>query len=553
MHGLVTARFKAAQSAHRLFAALLIAVFAVTASALPLPTPVEAASRTYFVNCSAGSDSHTGLSQSQAWKSLDKANQAALSPGDKLLFARGCTWTGTLKAKWHGTASARITIGAYGSGGLPRFQNGPGDFSYQTYTSVDITGSYLILEYLQTDVVNPPVDPNCDNNPVGFFVGFNFRNPNNTASGGSYNILRYAKAIHAMAGVHFNNNTQGDRVLYSTFTDNNVMNVLTPKSVKATDDIGAWGILLKGRNHEIAYNYFARNQARCTYDTPPQGNAVEIYEAQDSTIHHNTSVNDRVFSELGGSAGHRASGITYAYNLVISNVRDARFIVPRGSGNSFGPTPNTSAYNNTVYFTGAQSQGIVCGAGCTTSILTARNNILWAEEKSIYTDGPIVENHNLYWNSAGAPFVQIQGFSLSSSSRLVNPRFVAAGNGNFRLQSGSPAVDAGAIVGWTIDLDKRAVPQALMPDLGGYERGATTTTAMPSVFEEPVIADTNGLDPMDDALPLAGDASTQPADPEDSVPDWPPEAPMAAEEYLAEVTLPPGSYLPLIFGPPGAP
>jgi hypothetical protein len=331
--------------------------------------------------------------------------------------------------------------------------------------------------------------------------------------------------------------------------------------VKATDDIGAWGILLKGRNQEIAYNYFARNQAKCTYDTPPQGNAVEVYEAQNSTIHHNTSINDRVFSELGGSAGMRASNITYAYNLVVSNVRDARFIVPRGSGNSFGPTPGTVAYNNTVYFTGAESQGIVCGAGCNTNILTARNNIFWAEEKAAYADGQFVENHNLYWDSAGEPFVQFQGFSLSSSSRLANPRFVDIGGGNFRLKSTSPAVDAGALVGWDIDLDSRFVPQSLMPDLGGYERHSGTTTSVTSAYEEPLFAESVEVsDPpesFDDAEAQLFEGPVEVTDPDAPIPDWEPETPMASEDYVLEAApgsppeaiLPPSVYLPLVFGP----
>ena len=452
--------------------ALTLAAFGRGAAGVALAAP-----RVYYLDC-AGSDTNTGLSPSLAWKSLTKANTAALAPGDSLLLKRGCTFTGTLKTKWVGTALAPITISAYGSGALPKIQNSAADLlTGQTYTSVDITGTYLIVEYLQTTVVNPPVDPNCGNNPVGFFVGFNFRNPSNTANGGSYNVLRYSQATFAMAGVHFNNNTHDDKVLYNTLTDNNAMNILTPKSVKATDDIGAWGILLKGRNHEIAYNYFSRNNAVCTYDTPPQGNSVEVYEAQNSTIHHNTSVNDRVFSELGGSAGFRASGITYAYNLVVSNINDARFIVPRGSGNGFGPTNNTAAYHNTVYFTGAASQGIVCGAGCGPAILTARNNILWAEQKAAYADAPFTESNNLYWDTAGTPY--IQGYTLSASSRIADPRFVANGS-NFNLQVGSPAVNLGTLTSWLSDLNGLLVPQGLLPDAGAYElAGATAAAPVP--------------------------------------------------------------------------
>lgn len=459
---------------------LIALALAAAAFATPLASPIlpaAAAAQTYYLDCSAGQDSRTGLSPSLAWKSLNKANQAPLGPGDSLLLKRGCTWTGTLKAKWNGTAAAPIVIGAYGSGELPKIQNSAADLTGATYTSVDITGSYLIIEYLQTAVVNPPVKADCQNNPIGFFVGFNFRNPNNTANGGSHNILRYSKAAWAMAGVHFNNNTHDDKVLYNTLVDNNVMMKLTPKSVHPTDDIGAWGILLKGRNHEVAYNFLSRNNAICTYDTLPQGNSIEVYEARNSNIHHNTSVNDRVFSELGGSANLRADGITFAYNLVISNIHDARFIVVRGGGNQFGPTYRTTVVNNTVYFTGAASQGIVCGAGCSGNILSAYNNIIWAEEKAAFADAAFTEHHNVYWNSAGAPFVQFQGFALSSSSKLANPLFMNPGNRNFNLKAASPAINIGALTGWTVDLNNLFVPQASLPDVGAFEYSASSAGA----------------------------------------------------------------------------
>jgi hypothetical protein len=519
----------------------MLLVLALSAAALPTPffgpaTPAEAATRTYYLDCNSGSDSNSGLGTGSAWRSLNKANNASLAPGDSLLLKRDCTWTGTLKARWRGSANARITISAYGSGALPKIQNSSSDLSNgQTYTSVDITGSYLTIQYLQTTVVNPPVSSGCRNNPIGFFVGFNFRNPDNTANGGSYNILRYSRATHAMAGVHFNNNTHHDQVLHNTLTDNNVMNVLTPRSFNAYDDIGAWGIVLKGQHQEIAYNYLARNNAFCTYDTPPQGNSIEVFEAQDSVIHHNTAYGDRVFSELGGSSGNRVDGLTYAYNLVVSGVRDARFIVTRGGDNPFGPTYRVKLYNNTVYFTGAESQGIICGAGCGTNILTAVNNVIWAEGKAVYTDGPITENHNIYWNTAGTPFVQFSGFTLNNSSMLRNPRFMSISNRNFRLQSTSPAINVGALTSWTTDLDGRVVPQSIT-DLGGYEYGSSSASIAAEVT----------LSFADPDLPPDIDA---PADP-----NWPtndPEAPAGPDQPSDPTnTYPPRLYLPLVANGP---
>src|SRR5690606_17119409 len=51
----------------------------------------------YYVDCSAGKDGNPGTSPALAWKSINKANNATLRPGDSLLFKRGCAWQGPLR------------------------------------------------------------------------------------------------------------------------------------------------------------------------------------------------------------------------------------------------------------------------------------------------------------------------------------------------------------------------------------------------------------------------------------------------------------------------
>lgn len=453
------------------FVGALIFLFIISPPGVSFGLEIEGVS--YYVDCTAGSDSNNGTSAGTAWKSLNKANAAALAPGDKILFKRGCTWMGTLKAWWNGTAANRITIGAYGTGNLPKFQNNSTDLSDGYYNAVDIAGSYQIIEYLEGTITNPPVNPNCGNNPIGFFVGFNFRNPNNTTNGGAYNILRYSKATKFMAGAHTNTNTDHNQILYNTFTDNHVMDKLTPVNVSPNDDIGAWGILLKGNDHEVGYNYFENNNAFCTFDTPPQGNSVELYEAKYNSIHHNTAINDRDFSELGGSASNKSDTNTFAYNLVISNVPTAHFIIARGSGASWGPTWRTKLYNNTVILTGGQSEAVICGSGCNGNIMTARGNIIWAEQKAAFADGAFNESHNLYWSSDGDPFVQFMGFNMSSTSNIANPLFVNLGLRDLNLLITSPAINAGSAepagLGYSTDLSGVSVPQGGQADIGAFE------------------------------------------------------------------------------------
>ncbi len=74
---------------------------------------------TYYIDSSAGEDTNTGLSPSQAWKTLEKVNGTTFGPGDRILFAAGGRWAGRLHPKGSGAAGSPIVIDQYGSGPLP--------------------------------------------------------------------------------------------------------------------------------------------------------------------------------------------------------------------------------------------------------------------------------------------------------------------------------------------------------------------------------------------------------------------------------------------------
>ena len=85
-----------------------------------LLAPAASAGNTYYIDSTGGNDSNDGLSEGSAWKTLDKANGIALLPGDAILLKRGGTFGNQqLIINGSGSASAPITIGAYGSGAKP--------------------------------------------------------------------------------------------------------------------------------------------------------------------------------------------------------------------------------------------------------------------------------------------------------------------------------------------------------------------------------------------------------------------------------------------------
>ncbi|MFE0193512.1 hypothetical protein [Streptomyces sp. NPDC058989] len=101
----------------------LVALAAPQAGATPAatpPTPARRAATTFHVDCAAGSDTAPGTSAATAWRTLKKASAARYRPGDRILFRRGTTCTGTFAPTASGTAGSPLAAGAYGSGAAPR-------------------------------------------------------------------------------------------------------------------------------------------------------------------------------------------------------------------------------------------------------------------------------------------------------------------------------------------------------------------------------------------------------------------------------------------------
>ena len=69
----------------------------------------------YYVDSEKGNDLSDGLSEKNAWKSLDKVNSKTFHPGDKLLLKCGSVFSGQLTPKGSGTPDQPIIIDFYGN------------------------------------------------------------------------------------------------------------------------------------------------------------------------------------------------------------------------------------------------------------------------------------------------------------------------------------------------------------------------------------------------------------------------------------------------------
>lgn len=99
----------------------------------------------YYVDSVNGKDSNTGTSPDKAFKSLSRAGDIKLAPGDSLLFKRNCSFNGTIKISAKGTPDNRITIGSYGDGETACLSAPDGS----AYTVYILNSDYLTVENLE--------------------------------------------------------------------------------------------------------------------------------------------------------------------------------------------------------------------------------------------------------------------------------------------------------------------------------------------------------------------------------------------------------------------
>jgi hypothetical protein len=92
---------------------------------------IPAVAATYYVDSQTGNDSNSGLSQQQAWGSLQMVNSRVFQPGDAILFRAGTVYAGQLRPQGSGNllngSPNPIVIDMYGTGPKPRI-DGEGKF-----------------------------------------------------------------------------------------------------------------------------------------------------------------------------------------------------------------------------------------------------------------------------------------------------------------------------------------------------------------------------------------------------------------------------------------
>jgi hypothetical protein len=157
-----------------------------------------------------------------------------------------------------------------------------------------------------------------------------------------------------------------------------------------------------------------------------------------------------------------------------------------------GPCKNMRVENNTVIRILAHktpdSEDVVLWSYFENTNLTFQNNIFYYDPsrvEQVFSRGVHPRDHNLYYRTDN-PQVSDQasvaafnrftlggGAWLGEGDKIGDPMFVDFENRDLRLRAGSPAIDAGVDLGYTLDFDNNPIPSGTAPDMGAYEYQTT--------------------------------------------------------------------------------
>jgi len=385
-----------------------------------------------------GSDSNSGLSEAAPWQTLVPLKDKTLAPGDTVHFKRGGIWNGPLVITNSGREGSPITFTDYGTGAKPVIKGDPA-LSYRS--AIEIKASWVVVENLFAQYAHE----------AGIRIGTGWY-----ASGADYNIVRNCEATQAGTGV----TVSGEHNLITgNYAHDLTMIINTPGG---DDDYGAVGFWLYGPNNEVAYNRCV-NCSATSYDYGRDGGVFEIYHNGDNSyVHHNWGENSNGFFEAGGDSTQRtAQNVLFAYNVSYNN---SSFACLHTGGTFSLIVKNFRVENNTVVQTGSGGQLFGCMSSFTSDTMSMRNNIFYTSA-TVFSNGGFTHENNLYYFLGGGK----AGYSLGPGEKIADPLFVNAAGKDFKLRTGSPAINAGATLGYAADFDDVPVPQGSAPDIGAFE------------------------------------------------------------------------------------
>jgi len=389
---------------------------------------------TFYIDSKNGNDSNQGTNISGAWQSVMKVNSQGFNPGDTICFLRGSEWIGELTINSSGTESQPIVFTSYGEGPKPIIKN-PG---VNRSTSIKINADHVVVENFLVS----------ESHEAGIAI----------SRGSENNLVRNNEATKVGIGI----SVSGKHNLVTKNFAHDLIMVVNNEG--GDNDYGAVGIWLFSSVNEVSYNKMINCKAP-SYDYGFDGGAVEFYGDVDSCyVHHNWGENCVGSFEVGGGKSVTLSNNTIAYNVFINNGGAGGFHM----GGKFGVKYEDWTIENNLFLDTCRSRNIISfwdGAPGPTDF-TYINNIFYIPNcKSVSNEPGFVHENNLFFLGGNKNIGIIPG----RGDKIGDPIFTDTDKKDFHLRAGSPAIDAGVKLIYTIDFEGNSVPNGSAPEIGPYE------------------------------------------------------------------------------------
>ena len=240
-----------------------------------------------------------------------------------------------------------------------------------------------------------------------------------------------------------------------------------------------------------------------SYGNPAYGmdrsaDGIYVDGGRDILIEGNTIHDVNIGIELASEhAGRSTRNVTARNNVVYDST--AIGIAIGGYDRRRGSTEDCVIVNNTV----VNTDGVELLVQFDTRDNVIANNVIVAGPRHAFVENAYDENegnvldHNLYhsvdggsggtWQWKGVDYADFERWSARSGndehSAFADPAFVDPAAGDFRLDEGSPAVDAGAFLAASGSVDMAGEPRAQAGgiDLGAFEVAAPPPSPTPAI------------------------------------------------------------------------
>ncbi|MEX0986096.1 MAG: choice-of-anchor Q domain-containing protein [Bacteroidales bacterium] len=428
---------------------------------------------TYYVDSESGNDRNNGRTERTPFRSTGALETLNFSPGAVIHFKRGSAFTGPLYITDSGTAEDYIRLTDYGDAELPApsFTNQVFEPENGNYGNcIRLQGSYIIVEnlYFHSTVADLP-------ETTGGFETMWELGAVYIDKEAEYCIVRNNEIYDCGVGIKS----------YGPFASIESNYIHDCNRVLKRWSWGPIGIWLGADNQEVSYNRIFNYSAvdpnitwgPDAYGGGADGGAIEIDDARNNksniSIHHNYSRDCQGFLEVTWSDVVQKPD--YRDFEIHHNVSDdyQQFIALwRGK--------NCKIENNTIIrrkvnvndwgvfnITQYNSQNLI------------RNNIVVVENDVVIFNlgkngnanpGNIIEN-NLYHAASGSLNIGLEG--PGRAAVFADPLLLNYQEGDnavdFSITSGSPAIDAGRVLGYQVDLSGTSIPQNNKADIGAFE------------------------------------------------------------------------------------